>query len=67
LEERYANPVSEQLEAGDFHCQRLAADLYLLTYTLVQDGARKTRRTTIWRRALEQWQIVYHQGTVVQD
>jgi hypothetical protein len=67
LEERYANPVPEQLEASDFQCQLLAPDLYLLTYRLLQDRTRKTRRTTIWRRAPEGWQIVYHQGTVVQD
>jgi hypothetical protein len=67
LEERHANPVSEQLEAGDFRCQQLAVDLFLLTYTLVQEGSRKTRRTTIWRRTPEGWQIVFHQGTIVQD
>jgi hypothetical protein len=67
LEQRYANPVSEQLEASDFRCQELAVGLYLVTYTLVQDGSRKTRRTTIWRRTPECWQIVYHQGTIIQD
>jgi hypothetical protein len=67
LEQRYANPVAEHLEASDFSCQQLAENLYLLTYTLVQEGSRKTRRTTIWRRALDCWQIVYHQGTIVQD
>jgi hypothetical protein len=67
LEERYANPLSEQLEANDFRCQQLAADLYLLTYTLIQDRSRKTRRTTIWRRTPAGWQIMYHQGTIVQD
>jgi hypothetical protein len=49
---------------SDFHCRRLAADTYLLTYTLDQDG-RRTRRGTIWRSAPEGWQIVYHQGTLI--
>jgi len=38
----------------------------LLTYTLAQ-GARITRRATIWRRCGSDWKIVYHQGTIVED
>jgi len=53
-------------ETSDFHCRRLSADTYLLTYTLDQ-GDRKTRRATIWRSSPEGWQIVYHQGTVIVD
>jgi hypothetical protein len=37
-----------------------------VTYTLVQDGKRKTRRATIWQRVGGEWKIVYHQGTVVE-
>jgi len=37
-----------------------------LTYTLLQ-GERRTRRTSIWRRSGAEWQIVFHQGTVVQE
>jgi hypothetical protein len=37
-----------------------------LTYTLHQ-GARITRRSTIWRRTGEGWKIVYHQGTMVEE
>jgi len=40
---------------------------YLLTYTLVQDATRVTRRATIWRRSANTWKIVYHQGTVVEN
>jgi hypothetical protein len=50
---------------SDFHCRRLAADTYLLTYTLDQ-GGRLTRRSTIWRSTTEGWQILFHQGTVIQ-
>jgi hypothetical protein len=67
LEERHANPHADVFEASEFHCRRLAPDVYLLTYTLLQDNARKTRRSTIWQRAGESWKIVYHQGTIVQD
>lgn len=66
LEERHQNPVEEQWEARDFHCQEIAPDNYLLTYTLLQ-GERITRRATIWRRTDSGWKIVYHQGTIVED
>ena len=66
LEKRYANPAEDLWQTRDFHCLEIAADNYLLTYTLLQ-GARVTRRSTIWRRTAEGWKIVYHQGTVVED
>jgi hypothetical protein len=39
----------------------------LLTYTLLQDNQRLTRRATIWRSTADGWKIVYHQGTIVRD
>lgn len=66
LEKRYASPTVDVWETRDFHCLEIAADNYLLTYTLIQ-GKRVTRRSTIWRRTVQGWQIVYHQGTVVED
>jgi hypothetical protein len=67
LERRYAVPHIDTWETMDFHCRRLAHDIYLLTYTLLQDGERRTRRATIWHRTAEGWKIVYHQGTIVED
>ena len=67
LEKRHAVPQVENWETTDFYCRKLAQDVYLLTYTLLQDQKRKTRRATIWRRTAEGWKIVYHQGTIVQD
>jgi len=67
LEKRHAVPHADIWETMDFHCRRLARDVYLLTYTLLQDKVRRTRRSTIWRRTAEGWKIVYHQGTIVQD
>lgn len=67
LEKRYSGPHDDVWEASGFRCRQLAPDLYLLTYDLLQDGARKTRRSTIWRRTPEGWKIVFHQGTIVQD
>lgn len=64
-------PPVDAAEAGwqtsDFHCRRLAADTYLLTYTLDQGDGRRTRRATIWRSTPGGWQIVYHQGTLMVD
>jgi hypothetical protein len=44
----------------------LGDDTYLITYCLFQ-GNRVSRRATLWRRQKKQWQILYHQGTLVTD
>jgi hypothetical protein len=67
LEERFSAPHADVWETRDFHCRRLSKDTYLLTYTLLQDHQRLTRRATIWRNTADGWKIVYHQGTIVQD
>jgi hypothetical protein len=66
LEKRYANQAEDTWQTRDFYCIELAADNYLLTYTLIQ-GNRITRRSTIWRRTDQGWKIVYHQGTLVEN
>lgn len=67
LEAREDEPVDDDdWETTDFRCRELARDLYLLTYTLLQ-GARRTRRASIWRRTPAGWVIVFHQGTLVQE
>jgi hypothetical protein len=67
LEKRYAVPHADVWETMDFACRRLAADVYLLTYTLLENGERRTRRSTIWQREGGAWKIVFHQGTMVQE
>jgi hypothetical protein len=67
LERRHSVPHADVWKAREFHCRELAAGVYLLTYTLLQENARLTRRATIWQRSSDGWKIVYHQGTVVQD
>jgi hypothetical protein len=67
LEKRFSATHTDVWETRDFHCRRLSEDTYLLTYTLLQDKARLTRRSTIWRSTPDGWKMVYHQGTVVQD
>jgi hypothetical protein len=67
LEKRYAAPHEDVWETSDFQCRRLAPDVYLLTYHLLQNNQRRARRATIWQRTAEGWKIVYHQGTIVED
>lgn len=67
VEKRYAANEPDVWDASDFYCQRLASDTFLFTYTLVQNATRKNRRSTIWRRTAEGWQILFHQGTVVAE
>ena len=64
LQLRHSQPHEDAWETSEFRCQEIAPDNYLLTYTLAQ-GARLTRRATLWRRVAGEWKIVYHQGTIV--
>jgi hypothetical protein len=66
LQRRYAGEYVDHWETRNFHCRRLADDIYLLTYTLLQPE-RNTRRATIWQKTPAGWKIVFHQGTVIQD
>lgn len=63
--ERHSRPQEDVWETREFHCRRLSADTFLLTYTLVQEGARISRRTSIWRRREGRWQVLFHQGTLL--
>lgn len=67
LEQRHAQPLTEHWETHDFHCQQIAPDHYLISYLLIQEQVRKSRRTTIWRRTEAGWKILFHQGTLIQD
>ena len=67
LEKRHSQPVQESLEATAFRIRELGPNLYLLHYDLLQDGIRRTRRTTLWCHTADGWQIVFHQGTIATD
>ena len=67
LEKRFSVPHADVWETSAFHCRQLSADTYLLTYTLLQDNVRLTRRATIWQSTPDGWKIVYHQGTIVEN
>ena len=66
LENRAPDPDESQWLTRDFQCREIAADNYLITYTL-QQGPRITRRATLWRRTTGGWKILYHQGTLVES
>ena len=65
LEERYKTPQEETLQPSNFRIRGLVGGFYLLHYDLLQ-GARKTRRTTLWQRTDEGWKIAFHQGTIIE-
>ena len=67
LKGRRERLVEDVWETSGFHCRRLATDVYLLTYTLIQNKMRKTRRSTIWQQTEVGWKIMFHQGTTVED
>ena len=67
LEKRFSAPHDDVWQTRDFHCARIGNEVYLLTYTLIQNGTRVTRRSTIWRRIDREWKAVFHQGTLVPE
>lgn len=68
LLERYSDPTyQDRWETKDLKMVPLGEDTYLLTYLLIQDNIRITRRSTIWRQVKGEWKIFYHQGTLVQE
>ena len=67
LERRRHYPIEDVWEARDFLFRELASDVFLLTYTLIQNKIRMTRRSTLWQRTEVGWKILFHQGTIVQD
>jgi hypothetical protein len=70
LERRRQHPsedIEDIWETSDFHCLKLPPDVYLLTYTLIQNKIRKTHRSTLWNSTETGWKILFHQGTIVED
>jgi hypothetical protein len=57
-------PSQDVWETSDFACRKLSEEYFLLTYALLQNGVRRTRRTTLWRLIDGEWKIAFHQGTL---
>jgi hypothetical protein len=66
LAKRQQNPIDEAWHGTDYHLQKIADQLFLLSYTLHQP-TRVSRRASLWQQTEKGWQLVYHQGTVVQS
>jgi hypothetical protein len=67
LLDRKKNPCADIWESKDFHYLDIERNSYLLTYTLIQNNERVTRRATLWQNCDDRWQAIYHQGTIVQN
>ena len=59
-----ADRMDDSWRVDDLGCRELAPNTVAVTYVLRQ-GERVTRRLTIWQELHGQWQVAYHQGTVV--
>ena len=66
LERRYATPHVDEWDVSDFACRALGGSTFVVTYLLKQ-GARLSRRSTLWRHTANGWSAIYHQGTLVGD
>lgn len=54
---------SKVAEASEMTATLMAGDLVLLTYVTNQ-GVRRVRRSSIWRRTNGAWRLLFHQGTL---
>lgn len=66
LESRYLSKGEPTWVVSCFSSRPLGDGTYLVTY-LLQQGARATRRSTLWRFARGEWKAIYHQGTPVAE
>ncbi|QHS50746.1 DUF4440 domain-containing protein [Edaphobacter sp. 12200R-103] len=71
LEARFSTPEPQpdHFRTSEFHLLRVSADTWLLSYVLRQeitDAPRISRRTTLWKKTVEGWKILFHQGTLVE-
>jgi hypothetical protein len=55
---------AKQRAVADFSARRLAADVFLLTYRVVES---RTIRSSIWKFADGEWRMAFHQGTKSQS
>lgn len=66
LSERQQTPDPTTWQTDEWHVSEAGEDLYLLTYRLSQPY-RATLRSSLWRIEPQGWQVLFHQGTVVQE
>jgi len=64
------NAPPAQRTLSDFQARQLSPDIALATYTTVRtdpttNQSHRTRRSSIWRRESNTWQLIFHQGTPI--
>lgn len=72
LLKRYGDPAYQDIwKMESFKVSCLCANVYMATYTLIQDHIRITRRSTLWKSITESsptlWKAIYHQGTLASN
>lgn len=60
----------ERYEASDFQAREIATDTVLLTYKASIEFLKTneliwTLRCSIWQKRGENWQMIFHQGTII--
>lgn len=63
--QRSENP-NAMWQTENFYCVEISKNNYLLTY-MITTGEVVSRRSSIWRRTGNDYKILFHQGTIVQD
>lgn len=63
------NEAPSKRALSDFHAMRLADDVVLVTYRSTRSGAvdesaRHSLRSSIWKRTGADWRMIFHQGTL---
>lgn len=64
LEQESSAPDTTEIGIRDLEARRLAADIIQVFWDSDQ-GGRRARRTSLWRRTANGWQQIYHQGTLL--
>lgn len=59
-----ADPDDRAWAVDDFAVRRITDDVWLACY-LLQQGERRSRRSTLWERTPDGWRALYHQGTLL--
>lgn len=57
--------ISDQIMAHDFKAAALSDNVVLVTYISTHENKSQCLRSSVWKRTDKQWQMVFHQGTIV--
>ncbi len=57
--------TSDQIMANDFKAVAISDNAVLVTYLSTHESKSQCLRSSLWKRTDKQWQMVFHQGTIV--